>query len=140
MRLITVVMGEENTDKRTADTLAMMDYGFNFYYLDPIVKKDDSLGKIKISLGNQEYVDISSKKDINILNKIDKSKKNITYEIKTDDIVAPVKIGDTIGKIAVYENNKYLYDVDITVKNNIKKTNIFNIIIRNIRDILTISI
>ena len=34
MRLISVVMGEDSTDKRSADTLAMLDYGFNTYQLD----------------------------------------------------------------------------------------------------------
>jgi D-alanyl-D-alanine carboxypeptidase (penicillin-binding protein 5/6) len=31
MRLITVVMGEADTEKRSSDTTKMLDYGFNIY-------------------------------------------------------------------------------------------------------------
>ena len=37
MRLITVVMKEENTSKRSADTTKMLDYGFNIYMVQTIL-------------------------------------------------------------------------------------------------------
>ena len=140
MRLISVVMGEESTEKRSADTLAMLDYGFNMYNIDKIVDKGNSLGIIKVNLGSPEYVDIVSQDDITILNNSQKGKRNIKYEIKTDDITAPVKVGDRVGKISVYENNKFSYDVYLTVAYDIKKANILKIFIRNIRDIFSINI
>ena len=140
MRLISVVMGEESTEKRSADTLAMLDYGFNMYSIDKIVDKGNSLGIIKVNLGSPEYVDIVSQDDITILNNSQKGKRNIKYEIKTDDITAPVKVGDRVGKISVYENNKFSYDVYLTVAYDIKKANILKIFIRNIRDIFSINI
>ena len=140
MRLISVVMGEESTEKRTADTLAMLDYGFNMYSIDTIVKHDKSLGKVKVNMGDREYTDIISKKDISILNNSQKEKKNITYEIKTDNIIAPVKVGDTVGKISVYENGTFKYNVALTVSNDVDKANIFKTIIRNLRDIFGMNI
>lgn len=140
MRLITVVMGEENTEKRTADTLAMMDYGFNMYNIDKLIKNGDSLGKVKINLGDKEYVDIVSKKDITVLNNSQKDKKDVKYELITDNLTAPVKVGDTIGKISVYENGKYMYDVELTVSNDVNKANILKIFLRNIRDILGVNV
>ncbi len=140
MRLISVVMGEETTEARSADTLAMLDYGFNMYSVDKIVDDGDSLGIIKVPLGDSEYVDIASTKDITSLNNTQKGKKNITYEIKTNDIVAPVKVGDIIGKIKVYEDDKYMYDVDLTVAYDVKKASIIKIFIRNLRDVILINI
>ena len=140
MRLISVVMGEENTEKRSADTMAMMDYGFNMYSINKIVKNGQSLGNIKINLGDKEYVDIISKKDITVLNNNQKPKKDIKYEIKTNEINAPVKVGDTIGKIAIYENGKYSYEVELTVAENIEKAHIIKIFLRNIRDIVSTNI
>ena len=135
MRLISVVMGEETSEKRSSDTMAMLDYGFNMYNLDTIVEKNKSLGSIKVNLGDIESTDIIAKESITVLNNSQKAKKNITYEIKTDSIVAPVKVGDTIGKISVYENNKFCYDVELTVVNDINKANIFKILLRNLRDV-----
>lgn len=140
MRLITVVMNEENTDNRSKDTIAMMDYGFNMYSLDKVVKKDDVLGKIKINLGKDEYMDIVSMSDITVLNNNQKDKRNVTYDVVTNDINAPVKIGDIVGKVNVYEDGNYKYSVDLTVSSNVDKANIFMIFLRNLKDIVSINL
>lgn len=140
MRLISVVMGEETTEKRSADTLAMLDYGFNFYSIDKLVDGGDSLGMIKVNLGDPEKVDIVSKKDITILNNNQKNKRNIKYDIKTDNITAPIKQGDTIGKITIYEDGRFLYDVELTVPYDVKKANILKIFARNLRDSLALNL
>ena len=140
MRLISVVMGEESTEKRSADTLAMLDYGFNMYSIDKVVKSGDSLGIVKVNLGDPEYVDIITEEDITILNNNNESKRNITYDLKVDELIAPLKIGDKVGKIAIYENNKFMYDVKLTIAYDIKKANIIKVFLRNLRDIITINI
>lgn len=140
MRLISVVMGEENTDNRTTDTLAMLDYGFNMYSIDKVISKDDSLGEVKINLGDEEKVSVRVKNDITILNNNQKEKKNVTYEIKLDKINAPVKKGDTVGSVKLYEDGRYMYSEEITVVNNIDKANIFKVFIRNLRDIISINV
>ena len=139
MRLISVVMGEESSEKRSADTLAMLDYGFNMYNIDTIVKEGKSLGKVKVNMGSEEYTDIVSKKDISVLNNSQKEKRNVTYEIKTDKILAPIKVGDTIGKISVYEDNTFKYSIPLTVSSDISKANIFSVILRNLRDIFSMN-
>ena len=135
MRLISVVMGEESTDRRSADTLAMLDYGFNMYNIDKVVDSKKTIGRIKVNMGDSEYADIVSKKDITVLNNSQKEKRNITYEIETDNIVAPVKVGDTVGKISVYENGTFKYDVFLTVSSDVKKAGLLTVFIRNIKDI-----
>ena len=140
MRLISVVMGEPTTEKRSADTLAMLDYGFNMYNIDKIVDNGDSLGLVKVNLGNPEYVDIVAKDDITVLNNFQKEKRNIKYDLKVDEIVAPVKVGDKVGKISVYEDGKFMYNVDLTVAYDVKKANIIKIFLRNLRDIFSMNI
>ena len=140
MRLISVVMGEESTEKRSSDTLAMLDYGFNMYAIDKLVDKSNSLGIVKVYLGDPEHVDIVAMDDITVLNNTQKDKKDIRYNIKTDDITAPVKIGDKVGKIEVYENGTYSYEVPLTVAYDIKKANLFKIFMRNMRDIFSMNI
>ena len=140
MRLITVVMNEANTDMRTKDTIAMMDYGFNMYNLDTIVKKEQKLGNIKINLGKKEYEDIISTKDITVLNNSQSNKKNITYDIISNEVIAPLKKGDIVGKISIYEDGKYQYSLDLTIANDVDKANIFIVFIRNLKDILSINI
>lgn len=140
MRLITVVMNEENTDNRTKDTIAMMDYGFNMYSLDTVVKKDESLGNVKINLGKEEYENIVSMSDITVLNNNQSDKRNVTYDVVTKEVNAPVKKGDVVGKINVYENGNFKYSVDVTVMNDVDKANIFMVFLRNLKDIISISL
>ena len=140
MRLISVVMGEASTDKRSSDTLAMLDYGFNMYSIEKMVGKNKSLGTVDVNMGKKEKVDIQIVNDVTVLNNNQKGKRNITYELSLDNINAPVKIGDTVGKIMVYEDGKYLMSENITVMENVDKANIFKVILRNIRDIFGIRV
>lgn len=140
MRLISVVMGEESSDKRSTDTLAMLDYGFNMYSINTVVSKKNSLGNVPVNLGKQENVDIKVVKDINILNNSQKGERNINYELITNNITAPVKVGDVVGKIKVYEDGKYMYTEDVTVAFDVDKASIWKILIRNIKDIIIIKV
>lgn len=140
MRLISVVMGEESTDKRSTDTLAMLDYGFNMYSINTVVSKKNSLGNVPVNLGKKENVDIKVVKDINILNNSQKGERNINYELITNNITAPVKVGDVVGKIKVYEDGKYMYTEDVTVAFDVDKASIWKILIRNIKDIIIIKV
>ncbi len=140
MRLITVVMNEENTDNRTKDTIAMMDYGFNMYNLDKVIKKDEILGNIKINLGVKEYENIVSMNEIIVLNNNQNNKRNVTYDVVLDEINAPVKNGEVVGKINIYEDGKYKYSEDVTIMNDVDKANVFMIFLRNLKDIISINL
>jgi len=133
-------MGEESTEKRSNDTLAMLDYGFNMYSIKKIVDKGDSLGLVKVNMGELENVDVVATKEITVLNNSQQKERNVTYDIDVNTLVAPVKVGDKVGKISVYEDGKYLYDVDLTVAYDIKKANIFKVLARNMRDIIGFNI
>ena len=136
MRLITVVMKEDNTDNRTKDTIAMMDYGFNMYSVKNIISKDNKIGNIYINLGKEEYANISSLEDINIVNSNQDNEAKFTYEIETDNVTAPLSKGSVVGKITVYKDGKYFNSSDLIITKNIKKANIVKVFFRNIKDVL----
>ena len=136
MRLITVVMKEDNTNNRTKDTIAMMEYGFNMYSVNNIVSKEKVIGNINVNLGVKENVEIIPMEDVNVVNNKQNGSKEVNYKIETNNINAPVKNGDIVGKLDIYEDGKYLKSVNITVKEDIPKANIFLVFIRNLRDIL----
>ena len=140
MRLITVVMNVDNTDNRSKDTVAMMDYGFNMYSLDKLVEKKEPLGKVKINLGKYEYENIMTLDDITVLNNNQNDKRNVTYDIVTSEVTAPVKVGDEVGKLNIYEDGNFKYSVSLTVMNDVNKANIFTVFIRNLKDILSINL
>lgn len=136
MRLITVVMGEPTSQVRNAETTTMLDYGFNTYQIDKILSKDTIISKENVLLGEKNTVEITPKEDITILNTKIGTKRNITYKLELDDIKAPLKIGDKVGKINVIEDNKTIMTIDAIANNNINKLNIFKSYYKELLSIL----
>ena len=136
MRLITVVMGEPTSQIRNAETTKMLDYGFNTYKISNVLSTNTVLTRKYVDMGKNKYVEIIPVDDVNVLDKKTDNKKNYKYKFKINNLRAPLKTGDVVGKISVIENGKVLYDVDATVKENVKKANIFIVYLRNLIDII----
>ena len=137
MRLITVVMNEPDSTTRNNETTSMLDYGFNAYGMEQLLSKNSILGKIKVDLGEEEYVEVVPKEDINILNNKTNDKRNVSYNISLNNVKAPIKVGDIVGKINVIENNKTIMTVDVTVKESIDKENFLISYLKNLKDIVS---
>ena len=137
MRLITVVMKEENTSKRSADTTKMLDYGFNIYMVQTILDEKTTIEKKKVELGKTLTTEIVPKENITILNKKSDDQKNITYKTNINKIIAPVKKGDKVGTIDIIEDNNIISTIDATVKEDIAMANILTIYLRNLKEIIS---
>lgn len=134
LRLISVVMGEKTIENRSQDTVKLLNYGFNTYKVNVIKAKDEILGKVKIKKGKKEYVDVVLVNDaIELLNVNDKI-SNYHFDIQVDKITAPVKKGDVIGKVMIYdENNNLINEAEITVKEPVLKANLWDLFKRNLK-------
>lgn len=137
MRLITVVMGYPTANQRNSETSAMLDYGFNSYYIENLISTKTSLGKIELLKGDIQNVDIIPLESVNILNKKTDSKRNVDYRIETYKVEAPIKVGDVVGKLKVIEKDKVINEIDLTVSENVKKANLFKLYYRYLEMILT---
>ena len=91
-------MGEASTDKRSSDTLAMLDYGFNMYSIEKMVGKNKSLGTVDVNMGKKEKVDIMIDDDWNIIKKIAENKIRTLYFRDTN--------------LMILEENKYIKEVN----------------------------
>lgn len=137
MRLITVVMAEPDSATRNNETTAMLDYGFNAYSVDTIIKNNDKVGKIKVEMGKKKEVDVISSQEINILNNNNNEKRNVNYKIKLNKISAPITKGTVVGKLYVYEKDKDIMNIDLKINESVSKANIINVFLRNLEKILT---
>lgn len=134
LRLISVVMGEESIEKRSSDTVKLLNYGFNTFKVNLIKNKSEILGKVNVQKGKKENVDVVLVNDlIELLNASDKP-SNYKFKILVDKITAPVKKGDVIGKVKVLNYNGILIsEVDITVNENVLKANLWDLFKRNLK-------
>ena len=136
MRLITVVMNESDTGKRSADTKKMLDYGFNIYMVKKIIDKNTTIEKKNIELGKVLTAEIIPKETITILSKKTDKERNITYKANIKTLIAPIKKGDIVGTIDIIEEGKKISTVNATIKKDINKANILTIFLRNLKNIL----
>ncbi len=133
-RLISVVMGEETSEKRSADTVKLLNYGFNTFKINVIKKKEEILGKVRVEGGKQDYALVTLKEDATELLKNTEDPTEYQFNLKIDKIKAPVLKGDIVGKAEIVDKEGNIIDeVDLTVKESIQKANIFDLLWRNMK-------
>lgn len=137
MRVIAVVMGEEDSTTRNDEVSGMLDYAFAQYKIDTLFTKDTVIDNIKLDRSNIDNVDIVPLEDINILYKKIDGKKNIDYEIKYDGIKPSMKRGDIVGKLIIKNDGKDYKMVDITIYQDIKKASYLDLLSKNLKNIIT---
>ena len=134
MRLVSVVMGVETSDLRSKDTTNLLNYGFNTYKLDMIMKKNKILGNVKVEKGKTDSVDLTLKDDATLLKKINDQDVDYFVNLKVDKVTAPVKVGDVVGSAEIMDNDgKLIMEKDVTVANNIEKANFFDYFLKNLK-------
>ena len=55
------------------------------------------------------------------------------YKLKLNEITAPVYVGDVVGKLHLYKDGKKYKEFDITVKESVKKANIWDMYKKNFK-------
>ena len=136
MRIIATVMGESDASVRNTEVGQMLDYAFSMYKLDKVLSKDSIVKKKNINKAKVEKINIVPSRDVTILSK-KTDKINPTYKIKINDLKVPIKKGDRIGKLTVYNDNDILDTIDLTVNEDIKKANILELYLKYLKDILS---
>ena len=137
MRLIAVVMGENDSQTRNSELTSMLDYAFSQYEVEKLLSKDSVVGETILEKGIKKYAELVPVNDVTVLNKKIDGKKNATYEVEVNKISAPIKKGDIVGKLHIKENENITRTIDLTVKEDIKKANIFDLYLRYLKEILT---
>ncbi len=137
IRFITVVMGADTSEHRSADTTSLLNYAFNTYKLNTIIKKNKEVGTIEILKGQKNKTSLIPLEDATDLLK-QNEKKEYHYKIETNKVIAPVKKGDKVGKLTIIDNNnQVIKTISLTVPENIKKQNIISLYFTNLKQIIT---
>ncbi|MBQ3020612.1 MAG: D-alanyl-D-alanine carboxypeptidase [Bacilli bacterium] len=132
MRLISVVMGSETSEERSKETIELLDYGFNNYKLKTIFDSNTKIGSIKVKNGKKDYVDLKLVNDVVDLTTLD-SEAKYDHKLKIKDVEAPINVGDIVGKLELYKDGKKIKSYDITVKESIKKANLWDLYKKNFK-------
>lgn len=118
LRLIAIVLGENDSKVRNSETMALLDYGFNSVKVNVLKKKGEVVKKIKIDKANKEIVSAILKDNLGVVENIGDNKK-YSYNVSIDKIKLPINKGSKIGKIEVLENKKIVSTGDLVISDTI---------------------
>ena len=119
VKLISVILGASNTKDRFSSASKLLDYGFaNWAIVKPELPKD-SLKSVKVINGMTDSVGTEVTLDSSVL--VPKGKvKEIKHEISfNENVNAPVKKGQKLGKIIYKLDNEVIKQYDICAKNDV---------------------
>lgn len=136
LRLISVVMKSSSADERSKDTATLLTYGFNSFKNNIIYSKDKKIGEISVEGGKKARVDVYLKEDATELLGVSEKPQDYSFNIKTAKIKAPLKNGSIVGKADIIDNNgNIIKEVDIVIREDIKKASFWDYFKRNIKQI-----
>ncbi len=137
MRLLAITLGEKEGKVRNKETSELLDYGFNLYKVETIKKKGEELGTISIDKADIPKIRIIANQDVTVLKNKNDKKEEYKSNVILNTLKLPIKKGDMIGKLVVKDSLGNMIDeVNITVKNDIKKDNYFNIFFKILKGVI----
>lgn len=136
MRLLAIVLGEEVSKVRNAETTALLDYGFNLYKIDVIKKQGDVVDTIEFDRGNKKSVNVVLENDITVLSKKSDANKSYTEKVKIDEVNLPISKNQQIGTIEIYDGNNKIGSYSLVVDEDVKKKGFWELLGNNLRDII----
>lgn len=120
MRLISVVVGAENSKTRFNESAMLFNYGFSNFDSEKLVDADVAVGQIKVSKSKQDTVDVYAEETFAaVVKKGDKSGYETSVEMK-NSVSAPTHKGDKVGEVTVSKNGNIIKKIPVIIKEDIK--------------------
>jgi D-alanyl-D-alanine carboxypeptidase (penicillin-binding protein 5/6) len=121
MELVAVVMAGESSNDRFEGAKKMLDYGFANYSFSELSSELSKDLTVKVIKGVKENVRVSCDEKINMLMP-KTSKEEVTRKTEwNDDITAPIKKGDVLGKVNVYVGETQVGTLKIVAVEDVKR-------------------
>ena len=126
LRFISVVIGAPDSKTRFAEVSNMFNYGFSNYCNKKILSVDNPLDfEVDVKGGKQESVKVAPEQNFSIFcGKNEKIVIDLDYNVDKN-IKAPIKKGDVVGTVSVYNNNVMVKEVNIVSVDDVVSMNYF---------------
>ena len=131
---VSVVLGAKTSDDRFDLKRELLDYGFANYKLETIKIDSSKIKDVKVKGGKIKSIKPTYSQTQKVL--LPKNSEKISYKYSfKKEVKAPIKKGDSLGKIEVFSSNKKISTVELKSDKNIKSVSflyIFKKMINNI--------
>lgn len=120
MRLISVIVGAENSKTRFNESATLLNYGFLNFESQKLVDSEVAISNIPVSKGKIENMDVFAKESFSA---VMKKGGNSGYETSINvakTIKAPAKSGDVVGSVVITKDGNVVKEIPIVVGQDIK--------------------
>ena len=135
LRLIGVILGEENSKVRNNEMIDLLDYGFNNIKSEVLKKSGEVISSINISHGDKKVLKVGLKKDLVAYMDIENDNK-YQYKYDYEDIYLPIKKDEVIGKVDVYYEDVLINTGDLIALENVNKVTFIQLCKETIIDLI----
>ena len=119
LALISVVLGAENTDNRFRDAAALLDFGFAGWAVT--VPEAPEITTVPVRGGMEDCVPAKVGESPKILTKA-AEKNNVEQQVELiEDLKAPVRRGDVVGKVVYRSGQEILAQADVTADGDVEE-------------------
>lgn len=136
MRLIAIVLGENDAKTRNSEAMSLLDYGFDNKKVQTIKSSTDVLKKVKIEKSNINEVSLYSKRDISILQDKGVNNKKYNVSVSVNNLNLPLNKGDIVGKVFVMDGKRKILTQDVIVDSDVKSLNYFQLLLSSLRGLV----
>ncbi len=122
MRLISVVIGANDSKTRFAEVSKQFNYGFANYANKTVVEKDAPVeSPIAVSAGKAKCVTARTASGFTVFGSKSEAGKGITTETVINELRAPVYKDSIVGKMKIFKDGKEIGSVDLIANEEVLK-------------------
>ena len=105
-RLISVVLGTSSDEKRSSESVMLLDYGFRFYDTYLVYQAGSVIAKPRVWFGSSKSVPVGVSQDLYVTTPTGQFQKVKTTVNMSKNIKAPITKGQVVGEIVVTLNGE----------------------------------
>jgi D-alanyl-D-alanine carboxypeptidase (penicillin-binding protein 5/6) len=119
MRLISVIVGAENSKTRFNESATLLNYGFANFESEKLVDSSTPIATLSVVKGKNESVDaFATDTFAAVVKKGDKPTYETTLNID-ESVKAPTKSGDVVGEVVVSRNGNIIKKIPVEIREDI---------------------
>ncbi len=132
-RLISVVLGAENESMRAIESQKLLNYGFQFFESTLVYKQNQAINTLRVYKGQDKTMVATVSNDFYLtLPKGDYAQVKASMTSQ-QPLIAPIKAGQTIGKITFSLDGKIINEQALVAAKNVDEAGFFGRIADSIR-------
>lgn len=124
-RMITSVFGTDSEKTRAAETQKLLTYGFRFFETQTFYKQGQELAQAQVWKGTTRQVKAGLAQDLSLTLPKGQVKQLKASMVLEPQLVAPLKVGDVIGKVEVKLGEQVVHSADLIALEDVQEGGFF---------------